>query len=602
MADIDSLFKKPALPGSSSSPSHSSSSSISNSSKKRKLVPSHDPVAAYKSARIDSAGSKAAHAADASDDDDSAAAGPSSLPSDFFDAPAEDEEGGRFFGGGVSERQAEILDFMDEHEKEIVAEPETVNAAWLRKKALGFEKSINKNAEMRGKFEDEPHKFMASEEDLDVEIKAFSILSEHPELFEEFRKLGSLGSLVKLLAHENTDIAIDVVEVISELTDDEVEAEPEQWNALVDGMVEESLLEMLSQNLSRLNEGNESDRTGVYHTLSVFENLASQPSLAETMVKETDLFPWLLKRIQIRESPLSQNKQYAAELLAILLQTSQANRKRITELDAVDLFLQLLSPYRKRDPVKGGDEEEFVENIFDCITCVVDESEGKQKFVEAEGVELALIMLREGKMSKARALRLLDHAVSSVQDVSVAIQVVEAAGLKTLFGMFMKKQDSRTIEHLLGIFASLLRLLPSDSAPRIRTLGKFVENDYAKIVRLLQIRHDYATRLDKVEKEIDEQKKGASKKDREEMEEEWLSKRLDAGLFGIQMIDLILAWLCVEDDGAKKAIEDLLEKQELGMQSIRKTLEESIALMGDDDLDADQVETKDMLTALIDYV
>jgi beta-catenin-like protein 1 len=76
-----------------------------------------------------------------------------------------------------------------------------------------------------------------------------------------------------------------------------------------------------------------------------------------------------------------------------------------------------------------------------------------------------------------------------------------------------------------------------------------------------------------VEKEIDEQKKGASKEDREEMEEEWLSKRLDAGLFGIQMIDLILAWLCVEDDGAKKAIEGLLEKQELGMQSIRKTLE-----------------------------
>ena len=111
-------------------------------------------------------------------------------------------------------------------------------------------------------------RFMASEEELDTEIKTFSILSEHPELFAEFRRLGSLGSLVRLLAHENTDIAVDVVEVISELTDDEVEAEPEQWNALVDGMVDESLLEMLTQNLARLNEGNDSDRSGVYHTLS----------------------------------------------------------------------------------------------------------------------------------------------------------------------------------------------------------------------------------------------------------------------------------------------------------------------------------------------
>ena len=171
----------------------------------------------------------------------------------------------------------------------------------------------------------------------------------------------------------------------------------------------------------------------------MFENLASQQTLAERIVQETDLFKWLLKRIQVRESPLSQNKQYSAELLAIFLQTSQANRKRITELDGVDTFLQLLSPYRKRDPVKGGDEEEFVENVFDCLTCVVDEGEGKRKFVEAEGVELALIMLREGKMSKPRALRLLDHAIGSVTDSSVAIKVVKAAGLKTLFGMFMKK-------------------------------------------------------------------------------------------------------------------------------------------------------------------
>lgn len=121
---------------------------------------------------------------------------------------------------------------------------------------------------------------MASEADLDADIKALSVLSEHPELFAEFRQLGCLASLVGLLAHENTDIAIDVVEVISELTDDEVEAEPEQWNAIVDGMVEAQLLEMLTQNLGRLNEGkegNESDRNGVYHTLSMYSRIAITP-------------------------------------------------------------------------------------------------------------------------------------------------------------------------------------------------------------------------------------------------------------------------------------------------------------------------------------
>ncbi len=78
---------------------------------------------------------------------------------------------------------------------------------------------------------------MGSEADLDADIKALSILSEHPELYAEFAKLGCVNSLVSLLAHENADIAIDAVEVISELTDEDVQAEQEQWDVLVNAMV-----------------------------------------------------------------------------------------------------------------------------------------------------------------------------------------------------------------------------------------------------------------------------------------------------------------------------------------------------------------------------
>lgn len=78
---------------------------------------------------------------------------------------------------------------------------------------------------------------MSSEADLDADIKALSILSEHPELYEEFAKLGCVNSLVSLLAHENTDIAIDTMQIISELTDEDVEAEQKQWDILVDKMV-----------------------------------------------------------------------------------------------------------------------------------------------------------------------------------------------------------------------------------------------------------------------------------------------------------------------------------------------------------------------------
>lgn len=451
--------------------------------------------------------------------------------------------------------------------------PEKIDVAWVRKLALNFEKRISKNAELRAKFENDPQKFMASEADLDADVKALSILAEHSELYTEFARLGCVGSLVSLLAHENTDIAIGAIEIISELTDEDVEAEAEQWNAMVDAMIDSDLLDLLVSNFSRFDETNESDRSGVYYALSVLENLSSRTSLAEKIGKDASVLKWLLNRAQKRESPVSQNKQYAAEVLAILLQSSPVNRRLLAELDGVDLLLQLLAAYRKRDPVKGTDEEEFVENVFDCVTCVADEAEGKQKFVEAEGVELCLIMIREGKMSKSRALRLLDHALGGQSGVEVCEKLIEAAGLKVVFGMFMKKQDAQTTEHLLGIFSSLLRLLPANSPGRIRTLAKFVEKDYEKLAKLVKLRRDYAARVAVVDQEIRKEQIQLDAEEREEMADEWLSRRLDAGLFCLQTTDIILAWLIAEDDGASKRIQALLSDRDESFSVIKATIQ-----------------------------
>lgn len=171
----------------------------------------------------------------------------------------------------------------------------------------------------------------------------------------------------------------------------------------------------------------------------VLENLASQASIAEKIGQDSTVVSWLLSRIQRKETPLTQNKQYAAEILAILLQSSAKNRENFIGAEGVDILLQLLSQYRKRDPEKDSDEEEYVENLFDCLVCLVDEDTGKGKFLEGEGTELAQIMIREGKFSKQRALRVLDHAMSGLGGAPVCELLVEVAGLRTVFGMFMKK-------------------------------------------------------------------------------------------------------------------------------------------------------------------
>lgn len=81
----------------------------------------------------------------------------------------------------------------------------------------------------------------------------------------------------------------------------------------------------------------------------------------------------------------------------------------------------------------------------------------------------------------------------------------------------------------------MLRSLPADSASRIRLLAKFVEKDYEKIERLIKIRREYAQRVSNADQSIKDEWAKYSEIEREEQGDEWLSRRLDAGLFTLQV-------------------------------------------------------------------
>ena len=61
---------------------------------------------------------------------------------------------------------------------------------------------------------------------------------------------------------------------------------------------------------------------------------------------------WLLDRLKTRE--FEGNKQYVAELLAILLQTSTENQRRVAAANGIDILLQALAPYRSATPSVCG--------------------------------------------------------------------------------------------------------------------------------------------------------------------------------------------------------------------------------------------------------
>lgn len=163
------------------------------------------------------------------------------------------------------------------------------------------------------------------------------------------------------------------------------------------------------------------------------------------------------------------------------MQSSPKNRSRLIELDGVDTLLQLLSAYRKRDPEKDSDEEEYVENIFACLTLLVEEDAGKDKFIAGEGVELAQIMLREGKMSKPRALRVLNHALGGNAGRGACERLVEAAGLKIVFGMLMKKV--RVFGEIPPPYCSMLMDSVIAGPSGCRTLARYIRIAFATSTR-----------------------------------------------------------------------------------------------------------------------
>jgi len=593
VTSIDELFKTSSVAG------------------KRKLEVSHDPSHYYKSAKLSANGDVKgkSHATVEDDpeeieDEDDVEAGPALPPDEDEDYGPEAEEG-RFFGGGVDKNQREALDFIEQQEKAKEDGEVVYDVKWLRKLASNLEKRIAKNADLRAKYEDDPEKFMASEADLDDEIKALSVLAEHPELYEDFAKLGCVESLVGLLAHENVDIAIDAIEILSQLLTEDVQAGERQLDAVVHAVMQTDLFNLIAANLKRLNENEETDRNGVTRALSILATLASRPATAERLAKEDSLVDWLLMRIQNLSNAmvLLQNKQSAAETLSSLVDNNVQSRQELIKRGAVNTFLELLAPYRRHYPTDET-EAEYVENVFDALTLLVDDPEGKSKFLEAEGVELMLIFIRESKLAKAHALGVLDHAMGGAAGAEVCMTLVEKQGLKSIFGTFMKtkpeEMTTEVVERILGIFVSLLRSLSNDSAERIRTLAKFVEKDYEKIEQLLKIRSGYGTQLRQVGREIAQERKRTAAKDVADMEIGWLAMRLDAGLLPSQVIDEILAWLIAEDGGAKKKIISLLQDRGESLNDIKKTLQEQVK--GMTDADEETKVLKDILTTLIPFL
>ncbi|WVY93447.1 hypothetical protein V8G54_033747 [Vigna mungo] len=316
---------------------------------------------------------------------------------------------------------------------------EVLDLRTLKKHVLSFERRLKENIEARLKYPNQPDRFADSEVELHDELQKLKVLAGAPELYPDLVSLNVVPSIVDLLNHDNTDIAIDVVQLLQDLTDEDVlDDNDDSARVLVDALVDNSALELLVQNLHRLNDSDPDENAAVYGTLATVENLIEvKPAVAELVCEKTKLLKWLLGKIKVRE--FDSNKQYASEILAILLQSSTVNQKKLGQMNGVDVVLQAVAMYKSKDP-KSSDEEEMLENLFDCLCCLLMPLENKERFVKAEGVELMIIIMKQKKLAYGSAIRALDFAMTKYPPACE--RFVDVLGLKTAFAAFMGKAST----------------------------------------------------------------------------------------------------------------------------------------------------------------
>lgn len=446
----------------------------------------------------------------------------------------------------VASRAAEILAALESDEDQQTA---IVDEAAVKRIVLQLEKRCLKNREMRIKFADDPAKFMESEIDLNQAIQEMHVLATQPDLYGLLVDLDVSATFLQLLAHENSDIIAAVINLLQELTDvDTVMEESDGARRLCDKLMKGQLVETLVlQSIERLDESVREEADAIHNALSVIENILElRPEYAEPCV-EQGLFSWLLRRGTVKGT-LDANKMFASELLALLLQSTELARKRFAEkVDGFDLLLRALATYKRHDP-GSSDEREHMENLFDALCAALMYAPSRQKFLEGEGLQLMNLMLRERKQSRESALKVLDYATNGQEGKSNCVKFVEIMGLRTIFPLFMrtppkdKRKDTTPgehEEHVCSVLASLLRSCNEDG--RARVLSKFSEHEYEKVDRAVELVLKYQERVDKFDARHG--LANANNLSDEQMEQHYID-RLDAGLYTLQRIVLVLADVC----------------------------------------------------------
>lgn len=235
--------------------------------------------------------------------------------------------------------------------------------------------------------------------------------------------------------------------------------------------------------------------------------------------------------------------------------------------------------YKRHDP-NSAEEQEMMENLFNCLCSSLMAVPNRDRFLKGEGLQLMNLMLREKKMSRNGSLKVLDHAMSGPQGKDNCNKFVDILGLRTIFPLFMKtpKKNRKHFltaedheEHVCSIIASMLR--NCRGSQRQRLVSKFVENDHEKVDRLLELHFKYLEKVESFEAQLEE----------EDDDDVIYLKKLENGLFVLQLVDYIILEVCsAGSPSIKQRVTQILNLRGAALKTIRHIMREYAGNLGEE--------------------
>nr|PVC51862.1 hypothetical protein MACL_00001231 [Theileria orientalis] len=455
-------------------------------------------------------------------------------------------------------------------------EKEPISSSNIKKYVNLLLKRYQTNQNDRITNPDDPEKWIKSEVDLDEHIRLFADLSTIPSLYPQFLNLGGFKVLSDILSHQNIDIVIPCITVLSELLDPEIIFNLNNTEDFLKELEFLSIHKLCINGLLKIEEGvlaenndtidnGEMDYNGVKSSFELIENLVEiTPSVINDMATNVDLLGFLIKRMKTSKTmEYDSNRIHASEILCIILQGSEEAVVKVGNkdpLDGIDAMLRIIAIYRKRDP-ESIEEEELVENVFQCLCRLMFNKDNQLRFGKIQGLQLAIRLIRERRKTYKQALKLLDYALLDCPENCK--QFVVLFGLKCIFSVLMRKgvstkvgseEEKQEDENVVSVLNSLCSHCNGEELCRFRekisrlarVVNKFVENKHEKLERIVELHKKYTQRSKALLKKI-EQNKQHSKEifdmlSLNEGEQSYLDK-YEAGLSICQMIDCVMVRL-----------------------------------------------------------